>query len=238
MITGGGAGIGRGLAEAFQKLGNRIIIAGRREGPLKETCAANPGMSYVVMDVTDAGSIRAAAARVTAQFPQLNCVINNAGIQRPHDFTRAVDDAVVLQEVETNVLGLIRVSGAFLPHLQRQTDAILMSVSSGLGLVPLSRFPVYCATKAAVHSFCLSLRHQLRGTGVKVIEIIPPLVATDLKQTHRPSGGGPAPMPLAEFIPALMEELEGGAEEAAVGHAKRLLAATEPLKNIFAGMNA
>ena len=120
-----------------------------------------------------------------------------------------------------------------------------MNVSSGLGFVPLARFPVYCATKAAVHSFCLSIRRQLRGTGVKVIEIVPPYVATDLGQTHRPGAGGlpsgstPTPMPLEEYVAALMEELARGMDEAAVGTAKRLVAATsgEAVRNIFAGMN-
>ena len=241
FITGGGSGIGRALAEAFHKLGNQIIIAGRREEMLKKTCAANPGMSYIVMDVTDAASIRSGAAEVISRFPQLNCVINNAGIQREHDFTHGetVSDEVVEQEIDTNLLGLIRVSAALLPQLQKIENATLVNVSSGLGFVPLSRFPVYCATKAAVHSFCLSIRRQLRGTGVKVVEIVPPYVATDLGHTLRPDGAGRMPMPLEEYIAALMEELEGGPEEAAVGTAKRLVAASagEAVRNIFAGMN-
>jgi uncharacterized oxidoreductase len=241
FITGGGSGIGRALAEAFHKLGNQIIVAGRREEVLKRTCAANPGMNYIVMDVTDAASIRSGAAEVISRFPQLNCVINNAGIQREHDFTHGetVSDQVVEQEIDTNLLGLIRVSAALLPHLQKMENATLMNVSSGLGFVPISRFPVYCATKAAVHSFCLSIRRQLRGTGVKVVEIVPPYVATDLGHTLRPGGGGPVPMPLEEYIAALMEELAGGPEEAAVGTAKRLMAASagEAVRNIFAGMN-
>jgi|SRR5579863_2873219 len=241
FITGGGSGIGRGLAEAFHKIGNQIIIAGRREQALKKTCEANPGMSYVVMDVTDAASIRSGAAEVTFRFPQLNCVINNAGIQREHDFTQghAVNDAAVELEIDTNLLGLIRITAAFLPHLQQMENAVLMNVSSALGFVPLSRFPVYCATKAAVHSFCLSIRRQLLDAGVKVIEIVPPYVATDLGQTHRPRRGGPMPMPLEEYIAALMEELARGAQEAAVGTATRLVAAgwSEAVRNIFAGMN-
>ena len=151
-----------------------------------------------------------------------------------------MSDDVVEREIDTNLLGLIRVSAALLPHLQKMGDATLMNVSSGLGFVPLARFPVYCATKAAVHSFCLSIRHQLRGTGVQVIEIIPPYVATDLGRTHPTGGSGPAPMPLDEYIVALMEELAGGPEEAAVGTAKRVVAASsnEAVRTIFAGMNS
>jgi len=247
FITGGGTGIGRALAESFHKRGNLIIIAGRRERMLKKTCEANPGMNYILMDVTDAASIRSGAREVTSRFPQLNCVINNAGIQREHDFTRGqeVSDEVVAQEIDTNLLGLIRVSAALLPHLQKMPDATLINVSSGLGFVPLARFPVYCATKAAVHSFCLSIRRQLRGTGVKVIEIVPPYVDTDLGHAiprrggEIPPGSTPTPMPLEEYIAALMEELASGAEEASVGAAKRLLSAAsgEQVKNIFAGMN-
>jgi uncharacterized oxidoreductase len=242
LITGGGSGIGRGLAEAFHKLDNRIIICSRNEDALKTACAANPGMSYVRMDVTDRASIQSAGGEVMARFPQLNCLINNAGIQRAHDFTHseAVDDEVIQQEISTNLLGLIRVSSTFLPQIQRNPDGILINVSSGLGLVPLARFPVYCATKAAVHSFCLSIRHQMRNTGVKVIELIPPYVATDLGQAHRPPSGARAPMPLDEFIAAAMEEFAKGTEEAAVGTAKGLAAAcsNEGARNIFAGMNS
>src|ERR1700686_788920 len=117
FITGGGSGIGRGLAEAFHKLGNQIIIAGRREDVLKKTCDANPGMSYVYMDVTDAATIRSGAPEVTSRFPQPNGAINNAGIQREHDFTQGdtVRNEVVEQEIHTNLLGLIRVSAALLP---------------------------------------------------------------------------------------------------------------------------
>ena len=152
-----------------------------------------------------------------------------------------MNDDVVEQEIDTNLLGLIRVSAALLPHLQKMENATLVNVSSGLGFVPLARFPVYCATKAAVHSFCLSIRRQLRARGVKVIEIVPPYVATDLGHSFRPGAGGPGgdgggpggsgpggsgpvPMPLEEYIAALMEELAGWPEEAAVGTAKRLVA--------------
>ena len=238
FITGGASGIGRGLAEAFHKRGNQVVIAGRREQALKEVCDGNPGMSWIRMDVSDPASIRRAAAEVTSKFRQLNCVINNAGIQRVHDFTRSdtIDDRV-REEVDTNLLGVILVTAAFLPHLQRQENAALVNVSSGLGFVPVSRFPIYCATKAAVHSFCLSLRRQLQSTGVKVIEIVPPLVASGLKRTQGPPSGGPTPMPLEEFITAVMGELETGVEEVAIGQAKGLVAAGGRLKEIFAGMN-
>lgn len=244
FITGGSSGIGRGLAESFHRLGNQVIIGGRREEALRATCEANPGMQFVPIDTSDGASIRAAAARVIQEFPALNTVINNAGIQRVHDFTtdQAIDDAELMQEVNTNLIGVVRLCGAFLPHLRQQETATLMNVSSGLALVPLARFPVYCATKAAVHSFTQSLRYQLKDTSVKIVEIIPPYVSTDLDQTTRqtrPIHGGPQPMPLEDYITAVMAELAAGCNEAAVGTAKASLAAIDPpVKQIFERINS
>jgi uncharacterized oxidoreductase len=229
FISGGGTGIGRGLAEAFHKLGNRVIVGGRRETVLKDVCAANPGMSHVVLDVADAASIRAAADAVLADYPDLNCVVNNAGLQRVHDFTAAdgLNDAGFVEEIETNLLGLIRMCAAFVPHLSGRKEARLINISSGLAFVPMARTPVYCATKAAVHSFCVSLRHQLRGSSVRVVELIPPWVDTDLdKGRRRPAA--PSPMPLDQFIAEVMAGLSTDADEVAVGDAKSLYAAGGP----------
>jgi uncharacterized oxidoreductase len=215
LITGGAAGIGRGLAEAFVALGNRVIIASRKE-------AALPGMSHVTMDVANAGSIAAAAREAIAKFPDLNCVINNAGVQRSQEFTAgAVNDAAMREEIETNLLGTMRVCSAFIPHLSGRPEATLINVSSGLAFVPIARASVYCATKAAVHSFCVSLRHQLKACGIKVVELIPPYVDTGLDRGRR-RPGGPTPMPLDQFISGAMEGLAGGAEEVPVADAKFL----------------
>jgi uncharacterized oxidoreductase len=241
FITGGTSGIGRGLAEAFHRLGNQVIISGRREDRLRGICAANPGMRQFALDVTDPNSIRSTARRAMDEFPALNCVFNNAGVQRRHNFVdgKPLDETAMLSEIQTNLIGLIRVTAEFLPHLKKQPDATLLNVSSGLAFVPLSAFPVYCATKAAVHSFSLTLRQQLRNSSVKVIELIPPYVATEL------GGGTPAPegalhrMPLDAFLSETMKELAGGADEIAIGGAKNLLAASTPenVRKIFAGMN-
>lgn len=243
LITGGTSGIGRGLAEAFHRLGNRVIIAGRREGALKRVCAANPGMQDVRLDVTEPSRIRRAAQEVISRFPELNCFINNAGVQRAHDFAagNALDEQAMLDEVNTNLLGVIRCCAAFVPHLMTRPQATLINVSSGLAFVPLARFPIYCATKAAVHSFTLSLRHQLRGSNVRVIELIPPWVATDLDRAHphRPAPGAPGPMPLDAFIDQAMDELAKDQDEVAVADAKGLRAAgsTEAARMIFGRMN-
>jgi len=241
FITGGGGGIGRGLAEAFHRLGNTVIIGGRNEAGLTEVCAASTGMSYILMDVTRADSIRAGAREVLERFPALNCVVNNAGIQRAHDFSveDGLDESAVTEEIEANLLGVIRVCGAFLPHLRRQPEATIINISSGLAFVPMARVPVYCATKAAVHSFTVSLRRQLRDTSVSVIEVIPPYVATHLQQGRR-NPRGPQPMPLPDFIAEAMNGLAGDADEIAVGDAKRLYASAgtgEPFRNAFTRMN-
>lgn len=241
FITGGGSGIGQGLAEAFHKLGNQVIIAGRREQPLKKICATHPGMRYYVLDVTDLRSIRSVAGRILADFPKLNCVFNNAGVQKDLEFSdgKTVDDDALMVELNTNVLGLIRVTDAFLPHLRKQAGGTLMNVSSGLAFVPLARFPVYCATKAAVHSFSVSLRHQLKDSSVKVRELIPPYVDTELGGGSKTRPGLPVPMPLDQFIAETMNELASDADEIAIGPAKNLVAATAPesFKKAFAGMN-
>ena len=227
FITGGSSGIGRGLAEAFHKLGNQVIISGRREAALMAICEANPGMRSCVLDVTDPASVREIARHVAEEFPDLNCVFNNAGVQKHHDFASGepLDEQAVLDEINTNLLGVIRVATAFLPHLRKHPGATLVNVSSGLAFVPLARFPVYCATKAAVHSFTMSLRHQLKGTGVKVVELIPPYVATELgRESKTAVPVGPKPMPLDAFIAETVKALEGDADEVAIGDARNLVA--------------
>lgn len=241
LVTGGGGGIGRGLAEAFHKLGNRVIIGGRRESVLNDACAGHPGMSSVILDISNPASIQAAAHSVLSQFPDLNCIINNAGLQRVHDFSAAdgVDEPGMVEEIETNLLGLMRMCAAFIPHLKSRPEATLVNISSGLAFVPLARVPIYCATKAAVHSFCVTLRHQLKHTTVRVVELIPPWVDTNLDKGRRRTTG-PAPMPLPQFISEAMEGLSGDADEVPVGDAKFLRASAgtgEAFTKAFSRMN-
>jgi uncharacterized oxidoreductase len=241
FITGGTSGIGKGLAEAFHRLGNQVVISGRREDRLQSISRANPGMKHFGLDVMDRASVQDAARKVIEQFPALNVLVNNSGIQRRHSFSdgAALNDAAMAAEIQTNLLGLIRVTAEFLPHLKKQTGATVLNVSSGLAFIPIPAFPVYCATKAAVHSFTLTLRQQLKNSGVKVIELIPPYVATEL------GGGVPAPagalhqMPLDAFIAETMKELAGDEDEIAIGGAKNLFAASgaEKVKQIVAERN-
>lgn len=228
LITGGGSGIGRGLAEAFHRLGNRVIIAGRREAVLREAAAANPGMEFIALDTSNAESIAKAAEELQTRFPSLNVVINNAGVQRVLDFSKegGYDDAAAQEEIQTNISGILRMVSAFLPQLKRQPSATIVNLSSGLAFVPMARFPVYCATKAFVHSFTMSLRHQLQGTSVRVVELAPPWVKTDLDATHSSPTvhEGMSPMPLKDFIAAAMQELATDEDELKVAGAKFLYA--------------
>ncbi len=193
LITGGGSGIGRGLAEAFHAAGNRVIIAGRRPEPLAEVTAANPGMAFAVLDVADPAAIRAFAERVPQDHPALNVLVNNAGIMKAEDvLTEPFDLLDCEATVATNLLGPIRLTAALLPHLRRQKAAAMVNVTSGLAFVPRADTPTYSATKAAMHSYTQSLRFLLRDTPVQVIELAPPLVATDLTPGQRANPAGDA----------------------------------------------
>jgi len=207
LITGGGSGIGRALAEAFHELENQVIIAGRSKKSLDETIAANPGMKSLTLDMSDPKSIQSFAAQVTKEFPSLNVLINMAGIMKPENLLEApnyLSDAEAI--VTTNLLGPIRLTAALLPSLRKQPRATIMTVSSGLAFVPLAMTPTYCATKAAVHSYTQSLHYQLKSTKVEVIELIPPYVQTTLMGDQQAED--PRAMPLKEFIEEVMSILK------------------------------
>jgi uncharacterized oxidoreductase len=238
LITGGGSGIGRGLAQAFHALGNRVIIAGRRRQALDETTAASPGMISLTLDVEDPGSIRSFAAELATHYPALNVLINNAGIMRAERLQAQHEDLADAESmVATNLLGPIRLTAALLPLLQRQPHSAIMNVSSGLAFVPMARTPTYCATKAALHSYTQSLRYQLQGSTTEVLELIPPYVATHLMN----GASDPRAMPLEAFLAEVMEILKTQPEavEICVENVKRLRFAAESGRydSVFRGLN-
>jgi uncharacterized oxidoreductase len=207
LITGGGTGIGRGLAEAFHRDGNQVIIAGRRQSVLEDTVRANPGMRFRMVDVENLDYVKRFGAEVKAEFPDLNVLINNAGIMKSEDLKSGVDDlAIAEQTVAINLLGTFRVTAILLPLLLARPKATIMTVSSGLAFLPIHPNPSYCATKAATHSWTQSLRYQLRDTHIEVLEIAPPYVQTEL--TGRFQAEDPNAMPLADCISETMALLK------------------------------
>ena len=190
LITGGGSGIGRALAQRFHDAGNTVIVAGRRREVLDEATRGRANMTAAVLDIEDPDAIAAFARRMAEEHPALNVLVNNAGIMRPEDLSGPRDLADAEATVTTNLLGPIRLTYALVEHLSGQPDAAIVNVTSGLAFVPLVMTPTYSATKAALHSYTVSLREQLRGR-VEVIELVPPAVQTDL--TPRPVDAGRLP---------------------------------------------
>ncbi|GGJ10802.1 putative oxidoreductase DltE [Alicyclobacillus cellulosilyticus] len=250
LITGGATGIGLGLAAAFLRHGSKVIICGRREHKLREAQAKHPELTIRVCDVGNERDRVALYEWAVAQFPDLNVLVNNAGIQREIDFSALAEEAAepdaepmggaqdavqaaatarpagawqtAEQEIRINLEAPIHLTALFIPHLIRQPQAAILNVTSGLAFTPMARMPVYCATKAALHSFTLSLRHQLRHTAVKVIEVIPPMVDTELDQGARARRGQTyRGIPVDEFIQGILPGLAQGLPEVAYGTAER-----------------
>jgi uncharacterized oxidoreductase len=178
LITGGTSGIGLELARQLHALGNTVIITSRDPAKLDAANQALPGVHAFVSDVGDPAAIAALYDRVLLHFPALDTLINNAGIMRNLNLNQPRSLLDVTREIDINLSGPVRMIQQFLPHLKARRDALIVNVSSGLAFVPLPISPVYCATKAALHSFTQSLRVQLDGTGVSVVELAPPAVET------------------------------------------------------------
>ena len=226
FITGGGSGIGRGLAEALHAKGNKVIISGRRKAMLEETTKANPGMEFVELDIEDPKSIEVVAKKLTAEHPELNVLVNNAGISKLDGVQGVVDDAAVASIVTTNLLGPILMTSALIEHFKKQSASYVINVTSGLAFIPLAIAATYSATKAAMHSFSLSQRYLLAGTSVKVLELPPPYVQTELGGPQQ--AVDPRAMPLKDFIDATMTVLATDAIEVSVEQVSFLRNGTGP----------
>lgn len=240
LITGGGTGIGRALAEGFHALGNQVIISGRRAEVLQEVAAANPGMAWATMDAGDAAGIRAFADKLIADYPNLNAVINNAGIMKNEDIAAAPDYLDIAEEtITTNLLAPIRLTAALLPHFLKQPRAAVLTVSSGLAFVPMVATPTYSATKSAIHGYSMAIREQLKDTSVDVIEIIPPYVQTTLQGDHQATDE--RAMPLDAYISEVMDILtnQPEAKEVVVERCKplRFAAQNGNIDQVFAMVN-
>ncbi|MGR6761145.1 SDR family oxidoreductase [Paenibacillus sp. T2-29] len=225
FITGGGSGIGRALAEALHNLGNKVIISGRRKERLEETIKANPGMSAVELNVQDPASIKATAKQLIEEYPDVNVLINNAGIIQSDDAAGMIDEDVLISTVTTNLLGPIRLTSAFIEHLKAKEEAVVINTTSILGFVPLATTAVYSATKAALHTYTLSQRYMLKDTSVKVIEIVPPWVQSNNDE--------PRAMPLDSFIDATIKILGTDTDEVLVEEAKMFRNNPGPKEGVF-----
>ena len=215
LITGGGTGIGRALAEALHDSGNTVIIAGRRQSALDKVAAARPDIDTAALDISDPASITAAVESVVARHPALNVVINNAGISATDDPSAPLDDTQAANLIETNLLGSLRVSSVLVEHLKTRPDSTIVYNTSTLAFVPIAMHAVYSATKAALHSYALSQRFMLRETSVRVQEILPPWVNT-----------GPVDAPgfegavhVDDFVRDVLAQLAEGRDEVVVNAA-------------------
>ena len=200
LITGGGSGIGQALAHRFHDLGSTVLIAGRRADALERACTGRARMHAFTLDVDSPGGVADFAQRVLAAHPQLNVLVNNAGIMRFEKLDTARDLADARETIDTNLLGPIRMIDTFIDHLTAQPDAAIVNVTSGLAFVPLTTTPTYNATKAAIHSYTMALREALQGK-VEVIELAPPAVQTGLTPGQE---SRPGYLPLAAFIDEVM----------------------------------
>ena len=218
LITGGTAGIGHGLAVRWHRAGNKVIVAGRRKELLDQITTEHPGIESIVLDVTDPVSITRAADTLAVSHPQLNVLVNNAGIMLPENLLDPASLPIAEDHITTNLLGTIRMTYAFLPHLVTKADAVVMNITSALAFVPLPITPTYNATKAALHSFSESLRVQVAGTPVQVIEVAPPGVRTTLMGQQEAENS----MPLDDFLTETLTQLEAepDAKELVVERAK------------------
>lgn len=230
LITGGTSGIGYAFAEEFLKQGNKVIICGRRKDRLKSIKEKHTDIIIKECDLEVASQREDLYKWIIQHHPETNVLINNAGVQLTADLTQPVDLDRVYSEVETNFIAPIHLASMFAPHLALQKEPVIINISSGLAFAPIAFMPVYCATKAAIHSFTMSLRFQLRNTAIKVFEIIPPSVDTELGHERRAdktqSHGG---MQVAEFLTEAMDALKNDTLEAPIAQAKGLRAKREEM---------
>jgi uncharacterized oxidoreductase len=223
LITGGATGIGLALTEAFLKNGNEVIICGRRREKLQAAKSRFPNLHIKVCDITNKRSRLTLVEWATKRFESLNVLVNNAGIQRSVDFTRGQKDLAKAEaEVAVNLIAPIQLSALLIPHLRQQKQSAIVNISSGLAFTPLAAVPVYCATKAAIHSLSLSMRHQLQNTPIRIFEIAPPMVATALAgRRHRPEDAEYY-MSVEDVAQGVLQAIERDIYEVALGAATHL----------------
>jgi uncharacterized oxidoreductase len=240
LITGGATGIGYAMAEAFLSAGSEVIICGRRDERLQRALKSHPALHVRSCDVARAADRLALVEWVTTKFGRLNVLINNAGVQRDIDFTKGIGEFEAGEnEITINLEAPVVLSGLVVPHLAGKDNAAIVNVSSGLGFVPAAKMPVYCATKAGLHAFSMALRYQLARVGVKVFEVVPPAVDTELNPEGRAKRVGfKANLAPEPFVAAVMNGLANDLFEIGCGMTQGMLKASRAeLENAFVQMN-
>lgn len=235
LITGGASGIGLGIADLMLREGSRVIVCGRRPEKLAEAKKKYPQLETLVADVQTPEGRMKLRDNVLSKFPEVDTLVNNAGIQRRISLSQSESWHETESEIAINLHAPVHLSQLFIPHLRQKSAAAILNVTSGLAFVPISGMAVYCATKAALHSFTLSLRHQLLSSTVRVIEIIPPAVNTDLGGVGLHTFG----VDVDEFVKGVMERIKAGELEVGYGTAESSRQAFKPISDaIFQRMNA
>jgi len=235
LITGGSSGIGLATAALLAKSGNRVLICGRRESKLAAVKRELPEIETLACDVSEATERERLVRWAMSRAGDLNVLINNAGIQRETDFrTGAPELTDGESEIDTNFTATVHLAALCVPEfLKRKTPSAVVNVTSGLAFVPIRIVPVYCATKAALHSFSMSLRSQLADTNVRVFEIIPPLVQTELHrgaQARKQAKRAILPVRVAD---ALVRALKTEKLEVTVGQGRDLKLASRIAPHFF-----
>lgn len=234
LITGGTSGIGLAFAEQFLLQGSNVIICGRRTERLEQIKQKYTSIITKECDVADSSQREELANWVINNYPNVNLLMNNAGVQLATDLTKPLELARLQSEIDINFLAPVHLASLFVSHLSTKPSAAIINISSGLAFVPIAFMPIYCATKAAIHSLTLSLRYQLKNTSVKVFEIAPPSVDTELGHDRREdksqSHGG---LPVNEFIEEAMLALKNDLYEAPIGQSKGLRIKREELFDVM-----
>jgi short-subunit dehydrogenase involved in D-alanine esterification of teichoic acids len=230
LITGGGGGIGRAIAEYLISKGKKVLLVGRTESNLQSTTKEIGAAGYYLLDTGKIAEIPEFIKKVTSEHPELDCLINNAGVQRPidalknDDFLQKADE-----EININIRGPMHLSLGLIPHFKEKPNALIVNLTSGLAYIPFSVInPVYNGTKAWLHFFSMNLRTQLKNTSIRVVELAPPMVATDLhRERENPDDNkkenAPHTLTLEEFMSEITPKLERGDDTIGAGMAAKAI---------------
>ncbi|MCJ1224924.1 hypothetical protein MMC12_001571 [Toensbergia leucococca] len=228
VVTGGGGGLGRAMSEWLISQGKKVIIVGRTESKLKTAAKEMGAAEYYVLDTGDMAAIPSFVKHVIKDHPEVDCLINNAGVQRPLDI-QEFDLDKADQEIRINIQGPMHLAIGFLDHFKSKPSAVIMNVSSLLGYSPVSVInPVYCGTKAWVHFWSMNMRTQLKDTNVRIVEIVPPTVATDLHRERadpddNKKGKNSATLSIEEFMDDLIKGWKEDKEVIGAGSSIKLV---------------